>query len=227
MSNAKIKLINGETLNLDLSTPELQIHFSSWNNYTNAILDQFNTRNYYQDFIDKNDKVILDLGANIGLFAIHVAPWAERIVCLEPTPSHFKLLEQLTSEFKNIERVQVAIAPKDGKVTFYTEPNNTTMNSLIPRSGGSFQVEGYSLKTIMDKFNLQNVDFIKMDIEGSENIVLNDETVSHIINHVPKILIEFHSDHDVIVPKFISTFEANGFKVNHFHWDSIMCIKNK
>lgn len=225
MNNPKIKLVNGDTQILDLSTPELQLHFSGWNNYTEAILDQFNNRNYYQDFLDKDDKVILDLGANVGLFAIHVAPWAERIVCFEPTPSHFQLLEQLTSDIKSIERVQAAIAPVDGKIVFYTEPNNTTMNSLIPRSGGSFEVQGLTLKSIIEKYNLHNVNFVKMDIEGSENVVLNDETVNYIINNIPKILIEFHSDHDVILPKFIKIFESNGFRVNHFNWDSIMCFK--
>ena len=225
--NFTITLSDGQRKTIDLKTEGLKKHFSEWQNYTGAILEQFNTRDYYQNFLEEDDKVILDLGANIGLFAIHALPWADRIVCVEPTPSHFELLEQLTSEFDTIERVQYAVSPIDAPVIFYTENSNSTMNSLIPRSGEQLVVEGLTLESLAKKCNLDRIDFIKMDIEGSEYIVLNESTVDYILKNVPKILIEFHSNFDEVIPKYKGIFEAHGYTVNHFHWDSIMCIKKK
>lgn len=227
MENPTIRLVDNTIHELTLNNYELKEHFGNWQNYTGAILEQFNDRNYYEDFIDKNDKVILDLGANIGLFAIHVAPFAERIVCFEPTPTHFKLLAQLTKEFKNIELVEAAVAPTTGPITFYTNPSNTTTNSLAYREGFAFEVQGYSLKDIAESFNLQKIDFLKMDIEGSEDYVLNDETVNYMLQNIPKVLIEFHHNYHLDTERYKTIFENAGFTVNKFMHDSIMCIKQK
>lgn len=227
MENPTIRLVDNTIHELKLNTPELQNHFAGWWNYTGAILEQFNTRNYYEDFVDENDEVILDLGANIGLFAIHVAPFAKRIVCFEPTPSHFNLLTQLTEEFGNIELVEAAIAPTTGPITFYTEPSNSTMNSLVNRGGESFEVKGYSLKDIAEKFDLGKIDFLKMDIEGSEDYVLNEETLNYMFENIPKVLIEFHNNYHVDTERYKKIFEDKGYTVKKFIHDSIMCIKQK
>lgn len=220
-----IQLANKEKLLLNLNTPELQDHFNNPLNYTNAILEQFNNRNYYKQFIDENDKIILDLGANVGLFALYATPFAERIVCLEPTPSHYNLLSQLTAGFSNIETMQCAVSPVDGPITFYTEPSNTTMNSLVPRAGHAIVVEGLTLSTIKRRANLSHIDFIKMDIEGSEDLVLNDDGINFITNNIPKILIEFHHNVSDQVGKFTRIFKERGYAVDIFNWDAIMCSR--
>lgn len=227
MQNPTIRLVDNSTYEINLKSEELRKHFGEPQNYTGAILDQFNTRNYYEDFVDENDKTIVDLGANIGLFAIHVAPYAKRIVCFEPTPSHFNLLKQLTEEFSNIELVEAAIAPSTGPIKFYTEPSNTTMNSLVNRGGYSFEVKGYSLKDIAENFDLKNIDFLKMDIEGSEDFVLNEETLNYMFENIPKVLIEFHNNYHTDTEKYKAIFESRGFVVKKFIHDSIMCIKKK
>jgi len=223
MKNPTITLADKSQIELNLSTPDLVSHFSNGVNYTGAILEQFNNREYYKQFVDESDKVMLDLGANVGMFAIYATPYCERIVCVEPTPSHFKLLNDLTASFKNIETMQCAVSPVDGFVTFYIEPNNTTMNSLVPRSGTPIMVEGLTLKSIMKRANIEKVDFVKMDIEGSEDLVLNEECLSFIYGNVHKILIEFHNNVVQQVSKHAELFRANGYEVDAFNWDAIMC----
>ena len=237
METRNIKMIDGTDYVINLETPELEKHFNGWNNYTKEILEHFNSKNYYEDFVNQEDKNILDLGANVGLFALYVAPWAEKIVCVEPTPSHFNLLESLTKNFNNIDCIPAAVSNMTGAITFYDSPTNTTMNSLIPRDGGSFQVDGYKLSDLVEKTGFDKVHFIKMDIEGSEYTVLDEETISYIGENIPKILIEFHGDprntkyaniYDHInktIPDYIELFKNMGYEVNHFNWDSIFCHK--
>ena len=110
METRNIKLIDGTDYVINLETTKLTQHFNTWNNYTKEILEHFNSKNYYQDFVKPEDKNILDLGANVGLFALYVTPWAEKIVCVEPTPSHFNLLKDLTKNFKNIDCTQSAVS---------------------------------------------------------------------------------------------------------------------
>jgi len=141
METRQEKLIDGSLYTIELNTQELADHFNNPHNCTKEILHQFNELSWYSEYLTKDDKVILDLGGNVGLFAIHVTPWADRIITVEPTPSHFNLNTQLTGKFPQVERIQAAISNTTGQMTFYTFPSNTTMNSLINRGGESFTVD--------------------------------------------------------------------------------------
>ena len=66
-----------------------------------------------------NDKVIIDLGANIGLVSMHLAPYADKIISVEPTPNHFDILEYFTKDIPNIYRLQGAASDKREKTSFY------------------------------------------------------------------------------------------------------------
>jgi FkbM family methyltransferase len=228
MKTRHVKLLDGSDYTIQLEDQKLIEHFENPSNYTEAILEQFNNVNYYQDFIKEDDKFILDIGANVGLFALYVSPWAEKIVCVEPTPDHFSLLNKLTEGFDNIERIHGAASNVTGVAYFYTSQSNTTTNSLIARDVKStIQVPSYTIKDIVEKAGLERVDFIKMDIEGSEYIVLDEKTLEYIAENVPKILVEFHDCHvENHAHKYIKLFTELGFTANHFHWDSVFFYKN-
>lgn len=223
----QIKRIDNSIYDIELLEEDLQKHFTESINYTDVIIDQFNTLNYYQNFISKKDKIILDIGANVGLFALHLSSSADKIICIEPTPSHFNLLKKLTNGFKNIECVHGAVSNQDGIAKFYTSVSNTTTNSLIARDVSStLEVPAYTIESIIKNANLDRVDFIKMDIEGSEYIVLDEATLSYIGKNIPKILIEFHDVRsNNQVPKYIEIFKELGFESNHFHFDSVFFYK--
>ena len=228
MKSRQIKLLDGSYYTIKLEDEKLIEHFETGNNYTEAILEQFNNANYYQDFIKESDKFILDIGANVGLFALYVSPWAEKIVCIEPTPSHFELLIKLTEGLDNIDKIQGAVSNVTGTTNFYTSQSNTTTNGLIARDvQSSFQVPSYTIEDLVVKSGLERVDFVKMDIEGGEYIVLDEKTIEYIGKNIPKILIEFHDcQHENHAHKYIKLFKDQGFEANHFHWDSVYFYKN-
>jgi FkbM family methyltransferase len=231
METRQMKLIDGSNYTINLPTEELRRHFNDHNNYTVEILHQFNELSWYSEYLTKDDKVILDLGGNVGLFAIHVTPWAERIVTVEPTPSHYDLNTQLTGEFKQIERIQAAISNTTGQTTFYTFPSNTTTNSLINRGGDSFTVDCITIPDLIDKLGLDHVDFIKLDIEGSETIALNEGIIKSISYKASKILIEFHEVGGIGYTQqreiFEQIFIKYGYQIKHFGPDGLYCYKTK
>lgn len=229
METRQEKLIDGSLYTIELTTNELVDHFNNSYNCTREILYQFNELSWYSEYLTKEDKVILDLGGNIGLFAIHVTPWAERIVSVEPTPSHFKLNTELTSKFPQIERIQAAISNNTGQMTFYTFPTNTTMNSLINRGGDPFIVDCITIPDLIEKLSLDYVDFVKLDIEGSETIALSDDIIKAFSGRVKKILIEFHEVNGVGYTEQRSIFEQifvkYGYQTKHFGPDGLYCYK--
>ena len=229
METRQEKLIDGSLYTIELNTSELISHFNNPNNCTKEILHQFNELAWYSEYLTANDRIILDLGGNIGLFAIHVTPWADRIITVEPTPSHFTLNEQLTSKFSNIERLQAAISNETGKIPFFTFPSNTTMNSLINRGGDYFMVDSITIPDLINKLNLTRVDFIKLDIEGSETIALNDDIIKSFSDKVAKILIEFHEVNGIGYTQqremFEQIFIKYGYDIKHFGPDGLYCFK--
>jgi len=224
-----LKLIDGSIIDLNLNSEDLQNHFNDRRNCTLEILHQFNDLNYYDKFISKEDKTILDLGANIGLFSIHASPYAEKIIALEPTPAHFKLLTELTSSFKNITPINLALSNKSGTERFYTCEDNTTMNSLINRNGNFFDTKSISLKDLIEEININKIDFIKIDIEGSEFIALDEESINYISDKVNKIFMEVHdidgSGFDRHREKFAELFKKNNFTVDRLGIDVLFAHK--
>jgi len=224
-----IKLIDKSIYNLELDSDDLKNHFSDRKNCTLEILHQFNDLNYYDNFISKDDNIILDIGGNIGLFSIHVSPYAKKIITLEPTPSHFKLLTKITAKFNNIIPMNIALSNKSGTERFFTCQTNSTMNSLINRGHVYFDVESISLKDLIIKNDLNKIDFIKLDIEGSEVIALNEEVIAFISDKVKKILIETHDVGDGLGyghrERFGEMFKNNGYKINYFGPDGVFAYK--
>lgn len=232
-----IRLINDENYEIEFTDESIANHFNEPKNCTKEILIQTNDVKIYDGVIEEDDKVILDLGANIGLFAIHATPYADKIYCLEPTPSHFQILTKLTSKFDNIERIEGALADETGTIDFFEFSGNSTMNTLFRREPDSnpITVNSYSLPDLIEKLNLDKVDFCKIDIEGSEIIALNDSIIEAVSNKVKKFFIEFHWYAGVSFARYCEiykeVFERHGYTVKGFETyqkfgpDTLYCYK--
>lgn len=169
-------------------------HFQNPNNFVDVIIAQINEEHLY-DFMlkDKKDLVILDIGANIGIFALHVADIAKDVYCVEPTPSHFNLLTKITESHKNIHRLQAALHNEYSAVDFYLYDENSTMNSTVNQYGNKIPVQGYTLENLLNFYNLNHVDFIKCDIEGSEMAAITYDTVKAVADKVDNWFLEIHA----------------------------------
>lgn len=215
-----MKLINGLELQLP-TNPELDEHFANPYNYTKEIMAQFDGE-YYKDIIQPCD-VLLDIGANIGLFALHVQPYVRKqILCVEPTPSHFNKLRFLTPFAKH---ENAALAGHTGRTKFYWCGINTTMNSLHNRGNEVFDVDAITLEDLLDKHKIGIVDFCKIDIEGSEDVAVTVETLKPVADRLKKVFIELHPPNGESQTRWQKIFEAVGYKVERYVHDSLICTK--
>ena len=120
----------------------------------------------------KPGATILDVGANIGLFtvegALSVGP-SGKVISIEASPNHAKHVSATAklNGMENVEVAAVAVGNYEGEATL-TLPKDANYGMFT--LGGVAGDESFtvSVRRIDDIVGGERVDFIKMDIEGSE-----------------------------------------------------------
>ena len=201
-------------------------------NHGDHIINVMSNDRFY-DFILKGrrDLVIIDVGANIGLFSVYAHDCAKMIYALEPTPSHFAILQELTKNYANITPLNVALSNTNEEVDLHLIDGNSTMNSLVNSEigGRTVKVPGRTLLSVIKEFNLEKVDFVKCDIEGSEMKALTNKTISEVSGIVDAFHVEAHAAQgrggDTNREKLEAIFRANGYTVDTITNDDFHAYK--
>ena len=142
---------NRGVVTIQSEEPAVVNHFSNPNNYADVVLDMFNNDRFYDEFFQGwRDLKILDIGGNIGLFSLYAQDIASDIWTLEPTPSHFNILQTLTKDFSNIHPLNIALHNRDETIDFYISDDNSTMNSTVNQYGKKIAVQARTIATVMD-----------------------------------------------------------------------------
>lgn len=184
----------GKEVTFPLFDPLVSSYFNNPASLTDTLIDQINKENIYQDlFKDRKDLTFLDIGANIGLVSIYAAPACKRIVALEPAPTTFGVLKAMTAGESKIEAVQAALAPTDGPQDFYWNYENLTASSTVNTFGDHMTVNGFKLSSIFKIYQLEEVDIVKIDAEGSEGESLTYEELKFAAPIVKQWFIETHN----------------------------------
>jgi FkbM family methyltransferase len=141
---------------------------------------------------------VVDVGANIGVYSIEsalaVGPNG-RVISIEAAPGHVqKLRENIQlNRMTNVVVVEAALgaAPGEGRLSL-PDGDNLGMFTLGSVSGSqSHLVAVRTLDDILDELGVDRVDFVKMDIEGSEYHALCGAQ-ARVMGDRPTILIELN-----------------------------------
>lgn len=129
----------------------------------------------------KSGMHIIDIGAHLGLFSSvssQLAGPEGKIVCFEPTPATFEILEKTLklNHCNNVTAVQAAVSDKDGKATFYVSRtagcnSNSLVKNKLEGELQAYEVNLVTLDSIISKYFLKP-SLIKIDAEGAELDVL-------------------------------------------------------
>jgi FkbM family methyltransferase len=185
---------DNKIINLEISDQDIIDHIKNPTSYIDVIVNQQINRDKIYDFFfsDKKNLTIVDAGANVGMFSIHCSPSAKIIYAIEPTPSHFNILTRLVSKFNNIKPLNCALWKNDEDITFWQTPGNSTSNSVVANWGIPITVQGKRLKTIIKENNIKHIDLLKIDIEGSEFEIINDDFIEFCEPIVDNWFLEVH-----------------------------------
>jgi FkbM family methyltransferase len=147
--------------------------------------------------LEPSDKVILDAGANIGLFAC----WAAQrnpdaaIVAIEPFPRNFdRLMEHVSQNAfgQRIQGLQSALSSSNGTANISTVAEASQMLRVTgSQAPGSVEAPTLTLAAVVEQMPYSSIDLMKMDIEGSEYDVLLS-TPPTTFARIRRISLEYH-----------------------------------
>lgn len=165
----------------------------------------------YDPFLKPGMDTILEVGGNVGAVTLYLARFCRRLLVMEPSPRHLKVLRH-TVGYNGLENVQVipcALWECGGFRMLHENPENSTMDSICwGGSGKAMPVECMSLSRVLDEFNVENVDFMKLDVEGAEESIVRSESFQREAHRVRAMVAECHG----LLRPFLDALEGAGFQ---------------
>ena len=203
------------------------------NSMSKSLIFQEHSESNETKFLKKiinSGQTVLDIGANMGWYSVHFSKWvgqSGKIFAFEPVP---EIHEELSSNIKlnfcqNIVVLNCALGNKNEKIFFNVSDfeGGSGASSENLKFGKKIEVLKRKLDDVMTEQNVDNIDFIKIDIEGGElNMLKGAEKL--IEKHKPKMLLEIvdiHCDRFGYLPEDVCNFLFNkgydGFYIGNEH----------
>lgn len=151
----------------------------------------------FREFIKKGD-MVLDIGANVGTFSILFSQLCNEtgiVFSFEPTKKVFKyLLENINlNNINNIIPINAAISDVNGILSLVENEYSDEQNYLSKnKKNNSSRVLSLRLDFFFSNIKADSLDFLKIDTEGAELLVL--KSLGKKIQNVKVIYFEFNSD---------------------------------
>lgn len=141
----------------------------------------------------EQDEMWLDLGANIGAFAVYCELRGARVHSYEPDRECFAILKKNLSKRSKAFNFAVTASPADRLVLFSSPvEDNHSRGTIIP-------VRGYTHTTVLNlnarELKASRVHGVKMDIEGSEGAILDQ----WLLPYCAKLCLEYHTSRDPFI----------------------------
>lgn len=193
-------------------------YMPQWDNHYEPMMKQYgdkweyqkDTRDYSLGYVKRN-RVAIDVGANIGFWAIDLHTKFQSVWCFEPHPENKNAFQQNflkqtgAQNPSNIFFQEYAVSKEkhQEKLKFYCSPDecgNASLSSHGVETGNSkrtlkseqlstYDVEVTCLDHYFDEFKDQHIDYIKVDVQGHELEVMQG-AVKLLHAHDPVLCLE-------------------------------------
>ena len=155
--------------------------------------------------LDIKNKIVIDIGANIGDSAIYFAiQGAKKVIALEPFPANFELAKkniELNNLTGKIELIQAGCASKSGKI--FIDSTISGSDSILSNVTDGFEVSLLSLDDIVKTYHIDS-GILKIDCEGCErDVILNSSKNS--LQKFSQLFIEYHYGYRDLKSKLIES----------------------
>lgn len=127
------------------------------------------------------DSVFVDIGANFGLYSLVASQKitnSGEIICFEPFPKNYAALKKnisLNSKSYIISE-NIALGDKKDELKLYYQPNEKNLGMVsanFMENSKTIKVDVMSFDEYVKENGVDKIDFIKIDVEGFENQVIN------------------------------------------------------
>ncbi len=119
---------------------------------------------------------IVDAGSNCGYSIVYFKNKFKdaKLIAIEPDASNIEIINKNTSHYSNIELIQGGVWHKNTDLNILNKNAGKWAFRVIEAEKGHGEFKGYSLGSIIETYNLNTIDVLKIDIEGAEKIVFEN-----------------------------------------------------
>lgn len=153
--------------------------------------NEFFVSKMYDDLNINNLGLVIDIGANIGLWTKWILTKnPQRVISVEPNKKAFNILSNLYEDNDRVETINKAVDVESGnQIELFYSDENTLISAVQKHSDldKSYLVPTISVKDIIKG---KQIDLFKMDIEGLEFDIF--DKMEDEFSYINKILVEVH-----------------------------------
>lgn len=191
----------------------------------NNICDYIQNGLYEKNLIEwckqfcKKDQNILDIGAHSGTYTISLAEYCNKVYSFEPQKmTYYSLCGSVAlSNIKNAICINVGLGTTDqvGKQILNIISLDGGGSTLHPNETNVLQREEIEVRTL-DSFTIDNIGFIKLDVENNELQVLSSAISTLNRSNYPKILFEMNERNEQLI-EFLKRMNYNIIQINGYN----------
>lgn len=153
-------------------------------NRVDFLTDETFTQNCYEFVYPvKEDDIVLDLGASIGMFTWKIMDKASKVYSIEPMIDLIPFLKGNTVGY-NVTIINAFLNSGETSEVLHTD---NCINTFEPK-----MVRSINFKTFLKENNIDKIDYIKTDCEGGEYSLISNENIGWIKENVRNIVGEWH-----------------------------------
>jgi FkbM family methyltransferase len=196
----------------------LSLHYPvAWTHFNRAFRKHhFEPEYWLIPLFCRPDKIAVDVGANMGIFAFAMQRYSREVIAFEPNTDLWPFLRRFLGAKTQLE--DAALSSDTGQAEFRVVADNTGVATIEAKNPLSMidEPSRIAIRSVptrtLDSFTLSDVSFIKIDVEGHEEAVLAG-AVQTIAANRPVVLIESEDRHNTGAPKRVADwFSALDYK---------------
>lgn len=169
-------------------------------------------------------KTAIDIGGSVGTYTFHLSRLANKVVTFEPNPALHWRYQVL--KLPNVQLERVALSSSGDTTTELAVPESPDMSGLasiepdVRDKHADFNRVTVPLRTL-DSYKFKNIGFMKIDVEGHEESVLQgaSETIKE---NKPILLIEIEERHNQGgISRVVEFMSGLGYKTYFYDRDEL------
>ena len=212
------------------------IRFFAPNYITNRLVDEFFTREpetieWINSFKEGGNKIIFwDIGANIGIYSIYAALKHSNIdvISFEPSTSNLRILSRNIAINKLEEKIKINQFPlsnKENKYSIFREEKfiegttyhmwgeNFNFEGKTFAPANSYKIYGTSINYLLDNKILEIPDYIKIDVDGIEHLILEGSSKYLKDSKIKSLSIELNGKFEKQIDTVFKIMKENNFSL--------------
>ena len=189
------------------------------------------TINWIENFEKNNEKIVFwDIGANIGIYSIYAAKVHDSIevISFEPSTNNLRILSRNIFLNNLNEKVKIFQLPLNDKGISFDEFKESKFDEGASHNcfgydfdfegkkidvQNNYKILGTSISYILDNNILEVPDYIKIDVDGIEHLILQGAGKYLLNKKIKNIQIEINENFKNQFQSVISLLSENGFKL--------------